>query len=239
MTPFPYNTAAQVDIHLDNDIFGKYRPVTFSLGNDSYKLTFLQQIPNYEARFGIKISDGHEFFWLGLNSIPLLAQLDPELENLPIDTLPKDMQIVILESVFAQLLQSAEQPLQRKLSVEDILLEGPPHSFEHQLFFKAKSGNKNSLTGHFNVNRAACELFSNAIKQVPAQSLHQFNKIPLNLSISIGSTLLSENDLKDTHKNDIILIDDNNFIETQRVFLLSSSDHAFQARYANGKITTQ
>lgn len=190
-----------------NEALGKHRQLSFKLWGQSYRMEVFQQLDAFEPDFTLNLELLEETLALSFRHFPQLEHFSKKLEGLSLDTLPNDLNQVVLNYILGKLLDEIETRYHHS-TVLNSFHEGPPtQAYPHSLY--ARIFNEKLSTPVDVCFQAQDPLFRKLIalmSEMPLTPLENFAQISFDFTIEYGRFDLPLDQVKPLALGDILLV---------------------------------
>lgn len=214
MVPLPLQTISKKRVYLNNIIFGRYLDASFQVDSKDFNFAFsFFSPPAYKPTVFFKIKLSDHILWLSLDALPPLSYFSKKFEGIDLTTLPPEIQSIILESSFDKILNNIEDELGIVLSIEEYTFTTPDNLSQDQLPFVVDvNGFAKRIHGCIYVTEPALEFLAAILESIPPVRRNNFSSIDIPLHAIIAEEVLSYNQFKNLKLRDIIILNDQSFI---------------------------
>ncbi len=219
-----------------NRIFLHNGGTTFEFNQNEYHLKFLPRQIEYKPEIVVDLSADDTSFRIGLERCFLIDL--PAADN--IKDLPEDIRGLYLEVLLEDICQRLEVwsgtglYIDNFYTTDDFLIRDFPYRLDFQI---QRTSDKRISQGHLCIDFDGLQMLSELADSMPAGQPHDWNSIPVGISIEIGQTSMPLHDFKQTKVQDIILAD-NYYLHADNGFckLRLAKDWCLNATWENNTL---
>lgn len=241
MNSLPLQSISQKKAYLQNIIFGKHREASFLIDSKHYNFAFTFLPINYQPTVFFKIKFSDHILWLSLNSLPPIAYFPEKFENVDLTSLPPDIQPIFLESCFEYVINAIEDALEVVLSIEEYTNTPPIDTFDNLLPFVIRiEGLAQRMYGCLYMSTPAVEFLSAILERTPYTRSNRFiANIEIPLHAIIAEETLSFEEFKNLRLQDIILLNDDSFINNGACKVIIGNHLVYNGILKNKRLTLE
>ena len=116
MTALPLKKISNEYVRTLNTVLGQNREMGFSFRGQSHALCLRPSLPDYTPSVSLQFKKGNDTLWMGLKELPPISFFSEKLEEVSLTSLPQDIQSILLESLWEDILNMLESFFQEKIS---------------------------------------------------------------------------------------------------------------------------
>lgn len=224
----PIPEVAPSDVAFNNAVFGRARDLEITVGATNAGLSFLRE-QAFKADKHIACSLGNEMFWIGFENVDQL----PTNESLGIEsisTLPEEIQLGVLELLFAQPLAALSNAAESTCEVIDFA-ESNDVPEDAQTFCLQLTCDTNHLCCVVKLPATLTSQLVEFISTRPLQSTIDYENFPIEIPIEAGFANLTPQALSQLQPNDVIVFEP--FLDAPETSAVARFPHPIPSRFAH------
>lgn len=240
MNLLPLQSILKKKVYLNNIVVGRQREATFFVEGKKYKFSFTFPSRNYKAKVFFKIKLSDHTIWLSLEELPPLSFFSQKFEGVDLSSLPEEIEAVVLEACFKNVLDAVEEELGVVISLESYLQEHPGNNFDDELPFSVHiEGIQLPVHGSLHMEGSSLEFLAALLERSFYIRKNRFTSIQVPLYVIIGEETLSLKEFKGLDLRDILLLDSENFIDNGSCKVVVGNYLMYDGVLENGKLTLE
>ena len=233
--PFSPTSWTPSAMRINNLILNKSQSYTFNLDDDRMlRLRLLpgdrQQQSTYPIGMTLGIGDTTAGLWL--SDWPALENIREFIPEGMLARLPENLGLALTENAMEPLITAAEHGLASKISLQSLSAESNSRLYTLPISFelmeanrtKPEGANIRTVYGLLLLEERLYPLLQERIRYWPSDQNENWESLETNLSIEIGQTALSIQDINNLKPSDVLIPDDNEFQTEKRVRLRLKTD---------------
>lgn len=240
MNVFPLQAITRKKVYLNNIVLGRQRNAKFSVDGKDYQFFFTFPSPDYKPTIFFKIKLSDHFLWLSLDSLPPLSYFSENFEGIELASLPEEIQPIILEFSFKNVLDSIEDELGVIIAIEEYSQTPLRNDFEDELPFSVHlKGTSTRIKGCLHMEGHTLEFLAAILERSSYARKNRFTFVPIPLYVIIEEQKLSLSEFKGLNLNDIILLRDKAFIDNSSCKVVIGNHLLYSGILEKGKLTLE
>tara|TARA_B100001248_G_scaffold262503_1_gene258924 strand:+ start:21016 stop:22044 length:1029 start_codon:yes stop_codon:yes gene_type:complete len=238
MTALPLKKISNEYVRTLNTVLGQNREMGFSFRGQSHALCLRPSLPDYTPSVSLQFKKGNDTLWMGLKELPPISFFSEKLEEVSLTSLPQDIQSILLESLWEDILNMLESFFQEKISLESLNFDTPEDIQENPLYFQITSPlDGGDLCGHFSLSLETLNAIAQKIEELPLTPTGNFDGIVARGRLEVGRTALPQDDYKNIEPQDVLFFDNESLIKQNQYYLTFSPRLSMRVQYQNGQAT--
>lgn len=240
VVPFRPKSITAEEAAFSNLARGRSRRMAFQLGGAQWQVRFVASKLT-AAGTSVRLTDGNATAWIRLNDWNTIPQV-AELAGGAFDTLPADIQSLVLEAAIAPALDAFGNAVGSTWRIEEI--SSAPTDVSKTIGFELREHAGGMRRGELAMDAAGAALFSELLQRIPPEPTRSLDEIPLSVKLLLGETKIDREALAGLRAHDVLLIErpfvpgDSGSTAIQALALIGERT-AFQASMEKGIATLQ
>lgn len=231
-------------IGLYNSILGTHRLNRFEHNGHLINFSFCLHKPEYKPShfFKIKLSNYH--LGLVIGNFPALGNLDPQIESVHLESLPEEIQPVLIEHLFDKILDNLEKNLGTTIALEkywkedSFAKENELQHLEEELHFTLNiQGSKEMIYGTLKMPSPALEFLAVICDRKLAKPKNYFSNVAFNLTVEIADSTLSTDEFRNLEVSDIVLFENAQLLNEGKCHIRLQNSILFSGIFQKGVVT--
>lgn len=238
MTILPLKRISSEHVRALNTILGQHRPMKFAFRGQRHTLRLLPHLPSYNPAVSLKIKKGHDTLWMSLRELPPISFFSKKFEEVSLTSLPQDIQTILLEMLWEEILETLEKFFQESVSLESLSFSTPHQTQENPLYFQiAGPRGTEAVEGSFSFSLEILKTIAQQVQELPLTPTRYFDGIVARGRLEVGRTALSLADYKSLELQDVLFFDNESLIKQDQYYLTFSPRLSIRLQYQNGQAT--
>ncbi len=218
------------EVALRNELVGRHREVTLTVGEQTLTTQFLSKPTHTQFETWWKVAAGDTPLWIALDDFGIFSEVRQLIGNVEWRQLPEEVALVILETVFEDLLQDLCRRLDIPLEMVGPASGQSADQADIELGFTLQSQDGASAAGALRFGRELTDHVTRLASKMEALPAFDPSEVAVPTHVEIGRTVLTISELRKLRSFDVVLMDYTEYLDDGRVLVRCGSSLAFHGK---------
>lgn len=238
MNLLPLQSILPKKIYLNNIIVGRQREASFFVDDKEYEFSFTFPYRDYKPGVFFKIKLSDHIVWLSLDQLPPLSYFSQKFEGMDLSSFPEEIQPIVLEACFKNVLDAVEEELGVVISIESYVQSHPGNNFDDELPFSVHvKGVRLPIHGALHMEGSSLEFLAALLERSFYVRKNRFTSLEVPMYAIIGEETLSLKEYKRLDLRDILLLENEDFIANGSCKVVVGNHLIYDGVLENGTLT--